>query len=99
MSETHTRMIRLYTRPGCHLCEDAAELLERLSRRSPFEVVEVNILDDVDLFERYKHRIPVVEIAGGPTLAAPIRAAELERILVGLSALSTGTADTADTGE
>ena len=87
-------LVRLYMRPGCHLCEDAAELLERLSRRNPIEIVEVNILDSVDLFERYKHRIPVVEVAGGPTLAAPIRAAELERILIGLSARDRRTAGT-----
>jgi len=86
-------------RPGCHLCEDAAELLERLSRRSPIEIVEVNILDSVDLFERYKHRIPVVEVAGGPTLAAPIRAAELERILIGLSARDRRTVGTEDKRE
>jgi thiol-disulfide isomerase/thioredoxin len=99
MSELSARLIRLFMRPGCHLCEDAAELLEWLSRRNPIEIVEVNILDDLDLFERYKHHIPVVEIAGGPTLTAPIRAAELERILVGLSARSGGIADTAATRE
>ena len=75
------RRITLYTRPGCHLCEDAAELLERLAERLLLEVVEVNILDDVDIYERYKHSIPVVAIAGGATLAAPIREAELVRWL------------------
>jgi glutaredoxin len=75
------RQIMLYTRPGCHLCEDAAELLERLAARFPIEVTEVNILNDVDLFERYKHSIPVVAIAGGPTLQVPIVAEALERVL------------------
>jgi len=75
------RQIMLYTRPGCHLCEDAAELLEHLAARFPIEVMEVNILNDVDLFERYKHSIPVVAIAGGPTLQAPIVAEALERVL------------------
>jgi hypothetical protein len=83
MPETPTRRIRLYTRPGCHLCEDAASLLEQLAQRIPIEVAEINILGDIDLFERYKHSIPVVEIAGGPTLAAPVRTADLERALLG----------------
>jgi len=74
--------VTLYTRPGCHLCEDAADLLERLALRLPLEVVEVNILDDLDLYERYKHSIPVVVIAGGATLAAPIREADLLRYLM-----------------
>ena len=76
------RQVFLYSRPGCHLCDDAAELLERLAQRIPLVVVVVNILSDIDLYERYKHSIPVVALAGGPTLAAPIRADELERLLV-----------------
>jgi thiol-disulfide isomerase/thioredoxin len=76
------RQVLLYSRPGCHLCDDAAELLERLAQRIPITVVEVNILGDIDLYERYKHSIPVVALAGGPTLAAPIRADQLERLLV-----------------
>jgi len=76
------RQVFLYSRPGCHLCDDAAELLERLAQRIPIAVSEVNILDDIDLYERYKHSIPVVALAGGLTLAAPIRADELERLLI-----------------
>ena len=76
------RQVFLYSRPGCHLCDDAAELLERLAQRIPITIIEVNILGDIDLYERYKHSIPVVALAGGPTLAAPICADELERLLV-----------------
>ena len=76
------RQVLLYSRPGCHLCEDAAELLERLAQRIPIAITEVNILGDIDLYERYKHSIPVVALAGGLTLAAPILADELERLLV-----------------
>jgi hypothetical protein len=76
------RQVLLYSRPGCHLCEDAAALLERLAQRIPIAIVEINILADVDLYERYRHTIPVVAIAGGPTLAAPIRADDLERLLI-----------------
>ena len=83
--EARMRSITLYTRPGCHLCEDAAELLERLARRFAIQVDEVDILGDVDLYERYKHSIPVIAIAGGPALCAPIRADALERALVELS--------------
>ncbi len=75
------RQITLYTRPGCHLCEDAADLLEQLARQVVLEVAEVNILGDIDLYERYKHSIPVIAIAGGATLFAPIRADALARAL------------------
>jgi thiol-disulfide isomerase/thioredoxin len=76
------RQVLLYGRPGCHLCDDAAELLEQLAQRIPITITEINILNDIDLYERYKHSIPVVALAGGPALAAPIRADELERLLV-----------------
>jgi len=81
MRSNEIRRVTLYARPGCHLCEDAADLLERLARRFPILVDEVDILGDVDLYERYKHAIPVIAIAAGPTLRAPIRADELERAL------------------
>jgi hypothetical protein len=76
------RQVLLYTRPGCHLCDDAADLIEQLAQRIPITLTEVNILGDIDLYERYKHSIPVVALAGGPTLAAPIHPDELERLLV-----------------
>ena len=81
MSKSAKRTVTLYTRPGCHLCEDAADLLERLGRRMPLHVVEVNILDDIGVYERYKHSIPVVAVVDGPTLSAPIREADLLRAL------------------
>ena len=83
MDAATTRTITLYTRPGCHLCEDVADLLERVATRMDLTIVEVNILTDANLYERYKHSIPVVALAGGPALAAPIHADELERLLVG----------------
>ena len=75
------RTVTLYTRPGCHLCEDTADLLERLARRMNLAIVEVNILEDANLYERFKHSIPVVAISDGPTLAAPIREDDLLRWL------------------
>ena len=82
MDRAALRQITLYTRPGCHLCEEAADLLERLAARIPLAVVEVNILEDADLFERYKHSIPVVALADGPALVAPIREADVLRLLI-----------------
>jgi glutaredoxin len=75
------RTITLYTRPGCHLCEDAVDMLERLATRLSLAIVEVNILEDANLYERYRHSIPVVAIGEGPVLTAPIREEELLRWL------------------
>jgi glutaredoxin len=50
----------LYSRPGCHLCDDAREVLQRIGH--PFE--EVDIDSDDELLRRYLERIPVVALDG-----------------------------------
>ncbi|HEV2754048.1 MAG TPA: glutaredoxin family protein [Solirubrobacteraceae bacterium] len=50
----------MYGRPGCHLCDDARAVLERLG--TPFEEVDITV-DDA-LHRRYLERIPVVVLDG-----------------------------------
>ena len=50
----------LYSRPGCHLCEQARAMLVRAGAR--FE--ERDIEADDAVFKRYLERIPVIEIDG-----------------------------------
>jgi glutaredoxin len=50
----------LYSRPGCHLCEEARAMLERAG--AAFD--ERDIESDDDLFKRYLERIPVIAIDG-----------------------------------
>jgi hypothetical protein len=78
--------IFLYTKPGCCLCDQAHELLLEVCRRmeEPPLISEVNILDDPDLYARYRYAIPVIAIdpqAAGPVLYAPISAPALRRAL------------------
>jgi hypothetical protein len=59
------RAVTLYTRPGCHLCDEAREAI--LGLRGvvpPFELGEVNIDEDDGLLARYLDRIPVVLVDG-----------------------------------
>lgn len=56
------RVITLYTRPGCHLCEEAKALIEPLLGEFGARLREVNIDDDVELKRRYGTDIPVVFI-------------------------------------
>ena len=55
---------RLFTRPGCTLCDDLVELLraEGLLKRLDLEPVDVD--GDRALKKRYGLRLPVLEIAG-----------------------------------
>jgi glutaredoxin len=55
-----TRRLALYGRPGCHLCDDARAVLERIGE--PF--AEVDIESDDALLAAYLERIPVVAVDG-----------------------------------
>jgi glutaredoxin len=50
----------LYGRPGCHLCDDARVVLQRIGH--PFD--EVDIESDDELLARYLERIPVIALEG-----------------------------------
>jgi len=55
----------LYSRPGCHLCEQAlAELVELHGEGYRFELREVDIESDEELLRRMLERIPVLELNG-----------------------------------
>ncbi|WP_037500388.1 glutaredoxin family protein [Solirubrobacter soli] len=56
--------VTLYSRPGCHLCEEARAVLDRLRANTPFDVEEIDIEGDDVLHARYLTRIPVVAIDG-----------------------------------
>jgi len=52
--------VTLYTRPGCHLCEDAKALLQPLLREFAATFREVNVDEDPELQRRYGSDIPVI---------------------------------------
>jgi hypothetical protein len=55
----------LYSRPGCHLCEQALDELVALHREGyRFELREVDIESDDGLLRRMLERIPVLELNG-----------------------------------
>ena len=56
------REVTLYTRPGCHLCEEAKAAMAPVLREFGASLREVNIEDDAVLEERYGWDIPVIFI-------------------------------------
>jgi len=55
----------VYSRPGCHLCEEALEQLVALHGEGyRFNLHEVDIESNDLLLRRYLERIPVVEVDG-----------------------------------
>jgi glutaredoxin len=65
------RDVTLYSRPGCHLCEEAKAAIAPLLREFGAVLREVNIDEDAILKERYGWDIPVIFI--GPHKAAKHR--------------------------
>jgi glutaredoxin len=56
--------VTLYTRMGCHLCERAADVLERARGRTGFALEVVDIDDDDALRARYNEQVPVIAVDG-----------------------------------
>lgn len=50
----------LYTKAGCHLCDEARDILDEIASEVEFLLDEVDIRSDMALFEAYRYRIPVV---------------------------------------
>ena len=58
-------LVRLYSRPDCHLCDEARAGLELLLAEGlEFKLEEVDIDSDDRLLARFLERIPVVELGG-----------------------------------
>jgi glutaredoxin len=71
----------LYGRPGCCLCDEAREILERVRARRPFALVERDIDADEGLLRAYLERIPVVAIDGEEAFELFVDESEFERRL------------------
>lgn len=54
----------LYTRPGCHLCDEAKQEILSATCADEYEMEEINIDSDPALRERYRYEIPVITING-----------------------------------
>ena len=56
--------VRLLTRPGCHLCENAQEVIDAVCREVGVGWSSTDITGDADLTRRYSDQIPVTFVDG-----------------------------------
>jgi len=61
MSKAH---VVIYSRPGCHLCEEAKAVIQNAGCSDRFTLEEIDIESDHELLRKYKYDIPVVTIDG-----------------------------------
>lgn len=72
----------LYSRPGCHLCEEAEKVVRSFERRFNLDIQIVEISDSAELTEAYGVEIPVVFISGEKCFRHRVSSPGLERRLV-----------------
>jgi glutaredoxin len=76
----------LYTKAGCCLCDEMKAALEQCRASRPWRLEVVDIERDPELFERFKHSIPVLEIGGRVAFKGRLTAREFERKFARLAA-------------
>jgi thiol-disulfide isomerase/thioredoxin len=77
--------LTLYSRPGCHLCDDMKAVVQRVARalsQTPVTIEEIDISTDPALDERYGTEIPVLLVDGRKIAKYRIGEDELRRVLL-----------------
>lgn len=73
--------LTIYSRPGCHLCDDMKAVVARVARHVALDVEEIDISGDADLEARYGLEIPVLLVEGRKAAKYRIAEEELRRLI------------------
>jgi len=74
-------VLTIYSRPGCHLCDDMKDVIARVARTRRLIVEDVDISGNQDLEARYGLEIPVLLVDGRKAAKYKTSEHDLERIL------------------
>ena len=74
-------LVTLYGKPGCHLCDEAKEVVNAVRARHPFDLEEIDITRDPALESAYRERIPVVAVDGDEAFEFYVEPRDLENRL------------------
>jgi glutaredoxin len=78
---TKRAQVRLYTRPNCHLCEEARREMLSAGCADEFFLEEINIDDDPGLKQAYGQHIPVITINGREAFRHRLTAAAFRELI------------------
>jgi glutaredoxin len=81
LASAHPLEVTIYSRPGCHLCEEAKEVMQPLLKEFGATIREVNIDRDTELAERYSWDIPVIFIGSHKAAKHRVDARQFRRQL------------------
>ncbi len=87
--------VTIYSRPGCHLCDEMKTLVQRIAISIPLSLDEVDVSADSALEARYGLEIPVLMIEGKKVAKFRVTEEQLTRML---TARTGGTGKTGGTG-
>ena len=73
--------VTLYSRPGCHLCDEMKAVIARVSASVPLALDEIDISTDTRLEDLYGLEIPVLMVDGKKAAKFRVTEADLRRIL------------------
>lgn len=75
--------VTLFTRAGCHLCDEAKAVMQPLLARFGATLKEVNVDGDEGLRERYGNDVPVIFLGARKIAKHRVDARQFERQLAG----------------
>lgn len=73
--------VTFYTKAGCHLCEEARDMLDDIAAQTPYELTEIDIRSNPQTFEEYRYRIPVIIVNNNRLLEGRIEFRDLAKAL------------------
>jgi glutaredoxin len=75
------RHVIIYSRPGCHLCDEAKMAIQNSGCSDRFTLEEINIESDEVLLRKYKYDIPVMMIDGVEAFRHRVNVDEFIRLI------------------
>ena len=75
--------VEVFSKEGCHLCEEAKEVINKVQKSSQFsfQVEEIDITTDALIYERFKEEIPVIFVNGKKAFKYRVAAEALKKKL------------------
>jgi glutaredoxin len=72
--------VTFYTKAGCHLCEEARDMLDDIAAQVDYELTEIDIRSNSELFETYRYRIPVIIVNNEAVIEGRIEYRDLAKV-------------------
>lgn len=60
----HVMTVTIYSKPDCHLCDLAKDVIDRCRKKVDFAVEVIDISQNPVLLDRYRNDIPVILLDG-----------------------------------